>query len=165
MTEKIAKISIDEKGRSFEARIAEAFNGKPLTKVAELLGLNYHTFRNYAQQRTDIPPDVLLAIAKSANVTVDWLLTGEEVGQVSNLSHKSNVIPLPHRIEFSETEWELISEAAEVAGKSPDEWVKDTLNDVYGTTQAGHLIPRARNYFDALDELVGEMVERRMKRG
>lgn len=108
---------------------------------------------------------VLFKIREATKCSLDWLLFEDTNGQTKNLPQKSNVIPLPHRVEFNETEWALISEAAEVAGQSPDEWVKDQLNEHYGTVQAGHLIERKRTYYEVLDEMVGEMVERRLKRG
>jgi hypothetical protein len=117
LTDKVAKIAIDNQGRSFEARVVEAFEGQTVKKIAEIVGLNYHTFRNYLQQRTDVPPDLLVRIAKTASTTTDWLLTGEESG--------SDLIELP----LSEEEWEAIARVADSAGKRRDEMMAQLLRE------------------------------------
>lgn len=61
---------------SFEERLLGLF-GLNLKEIAEKLGVNYHTFRNWAKETRDIPPSELAKIAKMTNVSLNWLLLGE----------------------------------------------------------------------------------------
>jgi len=117
---KTAKIPDDHLGRTFEERVIQAFGGVSLAKIAEQTGLKYHTLRNYLQQRTDIPSDVLIHLAKTANISIDWLLTGEE--------SKTDIVPFPdnERVEslFTEAERAVIETVAESVGDSYEEIIR-----------------------------------------
>ena len=58
-------------------RIVQAFNAKDLKEVAQIVGENYSSLHNWASQRRDFPTNILIKIAKMANVSIDWILTGE----------------------------------------------------------------------------------------
>jgi hypothetical protein len=58
-------------------RIVQAFNAKDLKEVAQIIGENYSSLHNWASQRRDFPTNVLIKIAKLANISIDWILTGE----------------------------------------------------------------------------------------
>ena len=58
-------------------RIVQAFNAKDLKEVAQIIGENYSSLHNWASQRRDFPTNVLIKIAKMANSSIDWILTGE----------------------------------------------------------------------------------------
>jgi hypothetical protein len=58
-------------------RIVEAFNAKDLKEVAQIIGENYSSLHNWSSQRRDFPTGVLIKIAKMANSSIDWILTGE----------------------------------------------------------------------------------------
>lgn len=62
---------------NIEKRVVEAFKGKTVTNIAEILGYNYHTFRNWINGKRDLPPEAIIKIAKTANISIDWLLTGD----------------------------------------------------------------------------------------
>ncbi|MGC2237349.1 MAG: helix-turn-helix domain-containing protein [Pyrinomonadaceae bacterium] len=58
-------------------RIVEAFNAKDLKEVAQAIGENYSSLHNWSTKRRDFPTSVLIKIAKMANTSIDWILTGE----------------------------------------------------------------------------------------
>ena len=58
-------------------RIVQAFNAKDLKEVAQIIDENYSSLHNWASQRRDFPTNVLIKIAKMANSSIDWILTGE----------------------------------------------------------------------------------------
>ena len=62
-------------------RIVQAFNAKDLKEVAQIIGENYSSLHNWASQRRDFPTNVLIKIAKMANTSIDWILTGETAAQ------------------------------------------------------------------------------------
>ncbi|HEY8562976.1 MAG TPA: helix-turn-helix domain-containing protein [Pyrinomonadaceae bacterium] len=59
-------------------RIVRAFNAKDLKEVAQMIGENYSSLHNWTSQRRDFPTSVLIKIAKLANSSIDWILTGED---------------------------------------------------------------------------------------
>jgi len=58
-------------------RIVEAFNAKDLKEVAQTIDENYSSLHNWSSKRRDFPTNVLIKIAKMANTSIDWILTGE----------------------------------------------------------------------------------------
>lgn len=58
-------------------RLVQAFGAKDLKEVAAMTGENYSSLHNWASQRRDFPTNVLIKIAKLANTSIDWILTGE----------------------------------------------------------------------------------------
>jgi len=72
-------------------RIVQAFDAKDLKEVAQIIGENYSSLHNWASQRRDFPTNVLIKIAKMANTSIDWILTGENGNQTA-LSAKSNAV-------------------------------------------------------------------------
>ena len=58
-------------------RIVRAFDAKDLKEVAQIVGENYSSLHNWSSQRRDFPTNVLIKIAKMANTSIDWILTGE----------------------------------------------------------------------------------------
>jgi len=62
-------------------RIVQAFDAKDLKEVAQIIGENYSSLHNWASQRRDFPTIVLIKIAKMANTSIDWILTGENANQ------------------------------------------------------------------------------------
>lgn len=59
---------------TFEERIVSAFEGLSLKEIAEKMGVNYHTLRNWAKETRDIPPKALRQIAEMTPVSLNWLL-------------------------------------------------------------------------------------------
>jgi len=59
-------------------RIKKIFEGLPQTKIAKICGVTHQAANRYYKK--DILPnyDAMLRIAKYANVTMEWLLTGKE---------------------------------------------------------------------------------------
>lgn len=72
---------------TFEERLVQAFGGKNLKIIAEKLEINYHTLRNWAKETRDIPPDALRKIAKLTNISLNWLLLGEQNEQAAGISN------------------------------------------------------------------------------
>lgn len=70
-------------------RIIEAFGAKDLKEVAQIIGENYSSLHNWASQRRDFPTNVLIKIAKMANTSIDWILTGETVNQIEKSNNSS----------------------------------------------------------------------------
>ena len=62
-------------------RIVQAFDAKDLKEVAQIIGENYSSLHNWASQRRDFPTNILIKIAKMANISIDWILTGENGNQ------------------------------------------------------------------------------------
>ncbi|HVE57821.1 MAG TPA: helix-turn-helix domain-containing protein [Pyrinomonadaceae bacterium] len=62
-------------------RIVQAFNAKDLKEVAQIIDENYSSLHNWASQRRDFPTNILIKIAKMANISIDWILTGENGNQ------------------------------------------------------------------------------------
>lgn len=61
----------------FEQRLKTAFDVDSISSVADRLGEKYHTVRNWAVERIDIPSRILAKIATLTGVNLTWLLTGE----------------------------------------------------------------------------------------
>lgn len=59
-------------------RITRACGAKDLKEAANLLDENYSSLHNWSTGRRDFPTHVLIKIAKMANTSIDWILTGEE---------------------------------------------------------------------------------------
>lgn len=59
-------------------RLVQAFNAKDLKEVAQIIGENYSSLHNWSTKRRDFPTTVLIKIAKMANSSIDWILTGED---------------------------------------------------------------------------------------
>jgi hypothetical protein len=81
MSNDIFNMAIKEEG-SIGVRIVRAFNAKDLKEVAQIIGENYSSLHNWASQRRDFPTNVLIKIAKMANSSIDWILTGENPARV-----------------------------------------------------------------------------------
>lgn len=64
-------------------RLVQAFGAKDLKEVAQIIDENYSSLHNWASQRRDFPTNVLIKIAKLANSSIDWILTGENAARVS----------------------------------------------------------------------------------
>lgn len=62
---------------SIGSRIIRAFDAKDLKQVAQIIDENYSSLYNWVSQRRDFPTNVLIKIAKMANTSIDWILTGE----------------------------------------------------------------------------------------
>ena len=58
-------------------RIVQAFKAKDLKEVAQIIDENYSSLHNWSSGRRDFPTNVLIKIAKMANSSIDWILTGE----------------------------------------------------------------------------------------
>jgi hypothetical protein len=71
-------------------RIVQAFNAKDLKEVAQIIDENYSSLHNWVSQRRDFPTNVLIKIAKSANTSIDWILTGENSGAADRSFNDSN---------------------------------------------------------------------------
>jgi len=62
-------------------RLVQVFNAKDLKEVAQIIDENYSSLHNWASQRRDFPTNVLIKIAKMANTSIDWILTGASGAQ------------------------------------------------------------------------------------
>ena len=62
---------------SIAFRLVQAFDAKDLKEVAQIIDENYSSLHNWSSQRRDFPTNVLIKIAKMANSSIDWILTGE----------------------------------------------------------------------------------------
>jgi hypothetical protein len=71
-------------------RIVQAFNAKDLKEVAQIIGENYSSLHNWASQRRDFPTNVLIKIAKMANISIDWILTGKNGAVAADSLDNSN---------------------------------------------------------------------------
>ena len=71
-------------------RIVRAFNAKDLKEVAQIIDENYSSLHNWSSQRRDFPTNVLIKIAKMANTSIDWILTGETVAPAGARSLKNS---------------------------------------------------------------------------
>jgi|SRR5215213_7280341 len=71
-------------------RIVQAFNAKDLKEVAQIIGENYSSLHNWASQRRDFPTNVLIKVAKMANISIDWILTGENGGAAADSFNNSS---------------------------------------------------------------------------
>jgi transcriptional regulator with XRE-family HTH domain len=84
------------------ARIAEVMNqsGYNQQQFAEILGITQPAISNYLKGR--IPPaQVLIKLAKIADVSVDWILTGEDrfTGRVSEAGNEYRLsMTLPDKV-------------------------------------------------------------------
>jgi hypothetical protein len=67
-------------------RIVEAFNAKDLKEVAQTIDENYSSLHNWSSKRRDFPTNVLIKIAKMANTSIDWILTGENKTETADFS-------------------------------------------------------------------------------
>lgn len=58
-------------------RLVQAFEAKNLKEVAQTIDESYSSLHNWSTKRRDFPTPVLIKIAKLANTSIDWILTGE----------------------------------------------------------------------------------------
>jgi hypothetical protein len=58
-------------------RIVQALQAKDLKEAAQMLDENYSSLYNWSSQRRDFPTNVLIKIARMTNISIDWILTGE----------------------------------------------------------------------------------------
>lgn len=67
---------------TFGARLKSARNSKRLTQhqVADVLGLNFTTVSKYENDKSQPDNEILQKLAVLYDVSIDWLLTGEEGG-------------------------------------------------------------------------------------
>jgi len=84
----------------FEARIREAFDGATLAEIAEKIGENYHTVRNWVKSKRDPPPQFFIAVAELTNCSLYWLLTakGPKFTSPSRQVKKSLVRPVETKL-------------------------------------------------------------------
>jgi transcriptional regulator with XRE-family HTH domain len=62
--------------RDFTERLKQAFNYATMAEIARQISVPHATIRNYFQGRMPAP-DVLIKIADSTGVSLNWLLTGK----------------------------------------------------------------------------------------
>jgi hypothetical protein len=67
-------------------RIIQAFNAKDLKEVAQVIDENYSSLHNWSTKRRDFPTNVLIKIARMANTSIDWILTGENKNERADFS-------------------------------------------------------------------------------
>ena len=70
-------------------RIVNAFGAKDLKEVANIIDENYSSLHNWSSGRRDFPTGVLIKIAKLANTSIDWILTGEDRFRISDADESS----------------------------------------------------------------------------
>jgi Bacteriophage CI repressor helix-turn-helix domain len=70
-------------------RIVRAFNAKDLKEIAQIIGENYSSLHNWTAKRRDFPTNVLIKIANMANVSIDWILTGEDRKEIISSADQS----------------------------------------------------------------------------
>lgn len=76
-------INFPKKGKlnmkTLEERLETAisYSRKTLTEIAESIGLNEKTIRNYKKDGKKIPSGVLIELANECMVSAEWLLTGK----------------------------------------------------------------------------------------
>lgn len=58
-------------------RLIRAFDAKNLKEVAQTIDESYSSLHNWSTKRRDFPTNVLIKIARMANTSIDWILTGE----------------------------------------------------------------------------------------
>lgn len=58
-------------------RLVQAFEAKNLKEVAQTIDESYSSLHNWSTKRRDFPTTVLIKIARLANTSIDWILTGE----------------------------------------------------------------------------------------
>lgn len=58
-------------------RLIQAFEAKNLKEVAQTIDESYSSLHNWTTKRRDFPTNVLIKIARLANTSIDWILTGE----------------------------------------------------------------------------------------
>lgn len=148
----MAKIPDDSQGRTFEDRVVEGFKGASLSEIAAKTERNYHTLRNWVQQKRDIPPDVLIQIAILTKTSVHWLLTGEGPMQIT----------AQPTVEFSEEERKVIEELAEAGGFTFDETVAHLVRQSLAALGVGEMpemmpVPVYRTIDDEMFKRIEEM--------
>ena len=74
---------------SIAFRLVQAFDAKDLKEVAQIIGENYSSLHNWSSQRRDFPTNVLIKIAKMANSSIDWILTGQNGAPVARSFNNS----------------------------------------------------------------------------
>jgi transcriptional regulator with XRE-family HTH domain len=69
---------------TFGGRLKQARTGKRLTQsqVADMLGIDFTTVSKYENDRSQPDYDTLLRLAGLYGVSVDWLLTGQQPGDL-----------------------------------------------------------------------------------
>lgn len=59
---------------------------------AEKLEITEQAYSNYSKGKRTIPTDVLLRLKQLFNISIDWLLTGEENCNTINIDYKLEII-------------------------------------------------------------------------
>lgn len=70
-------------------RLIQAFEAKNLKEVAQTIDESYSSLHNWSTKRRDFPTNVLIKIAKLANTSIDWILTGENKSEASERADSS----------------------------------------------------------------------------
>ncbi|HEY0429358.1 MAG TPA: helix-turn-helix domain-containing protein [Pyrinomonadaceae bacterium] len=78
-----------KKENSIGFRIVQAFNAKDLKEVAQTIDENYSSLHNWSTGRRDFPTNVLIKIAEMANISIDWILTGEYKNELAATADSS----------------------------------------------------------------------------
>ncbi|MGE0133297.1 MAG: helix-turn-helix domain-containing protein [Blastocatellales bacterium] len=125
----MAKIPDDSQGRTFEDRVVEAFEGASLSEIAAKMGRNYHTLRNWIQQKRDMPPDGLIQIAVLTKTSIHWLLTGEGQKQINS----------KQEIEFTGADRKVIEEIAASGGITFNETVAHLVREALAHKGIGEM--------------------------
>lgn len=75
---KESKLSLPEQGKeSIQERLRLLMRGRSLRKVSMDWGLPYSTINNYFTKGTSPSVEVIAAVSKIENVSLDWLITGK----------------------------------------------------------------------------------------
>ena len=69
----------------FGERLMEACGTREVAEIARLIGVEYQTAKNYIRGRLPAA-EVLIAISRSTNVSIHWLLTGEGARQLQSIA-------------------------------------------------------------------------------
>ena len=70
-------------------RLIQAFDAKNLKEVAQTIDESYSSLHNWSTKRRDFPTNVLIKIAKMANTSIDWILTGENTTEAISATNPS----------------------------------------------------------------------------
>jgi DNA-binding phage protein len=80
MSAKERELSFQEDGKeSIQDRLKQLFKGRNLRRTAQDWGLPYSTLNNYFTKGAKPGLDVVENICKVENVSLQWLITGEEI--------------------------------------------------------------------------------------
>ncbi len=94
--EKDSKTQIADESEGFRQRLTTAFGGKSLAEIAKILGVNYSSLWNWANQRSQIPIDVLFKISELTGVSLEWLIFGDKA-MISGKPSKDDIYSLVKR--------------------------------------------------------------------